>query len=158
MKTCAKCKKTKEFALFGNSAASKDGLKSYCKPCRFIEYKEIKNKNPEKYRKKQNASTKKYRKANPDRRKNIELKTFYGITLEQYNIQLLNQNGSCSICKKNPSKKRLVVDHCHKSGAVRGLLCDMCNWGLGQFRDDTGLLKEAIEYLNSKGRWTGLVP
>lgn len=64
---------------------------------------------------------------------------------------LVAQNGGCVICG-SPSPKRkgsvhLVVDHCHKTGAVRGLLCYRCNVGLGNFEDDPTLVAAALEYL-----------
>lgn len=54
----------------------------------------------------------------------------YGLTPERYAEMLLSQNGRCAICKQE-SDKKLVVDHDHKTGAVRGLLCVRCNLGLG---------------------------
>lgn len=58
------------------------------------------------------------------------------------------QGGTCSICKNQcPRGFDLSVDHDHKTGRVRGLLCQNCNAGLGMFRDDPGLLATAIEYL-----------
>lgn len=72
----------------------------------------------------------------------------YGITLDYYDKLLEKQNYCCEICKHpNKSKRRLSVDHCHKTGNVRGLLCDTCNTALGKFRDNINLLNEAIKYL-----------
>jgi hypothetical protein len=89
-------------------------------------------------------------------RRKDNLKFRYGITEEDYNLMLENQNNCCAICKKE-SDIKLSVDHCHQSGAVRGLLCKKCNLGLGYFKDDTTTIKEAIKYLNkSKGPGTNL--
>lgn len=57
---------------------------------------------------------------------------------------LAEQNGLCKICNRN---KELVVDHCPKTGKVRGLLCGKCNKGLGHFFDNKNYLKQAINYL-----------
>lgn len=74
----------------------------------------------------------------------------YGMTKEDFNTMLDQQGGVCKICR-NPNlqqKVRLHVDHCHKTGIVRGLLCAHCNHGLGRFMDDVILLQSAIEYLS----------
>lgn len=78
-----------------------------------------------------------------------QLRRTYGITLEQYNEMLREQNGRCKICgRKQPSRgKCFPVDHDHKTGAVRGILCYQCNTGLGAFRDNVTILKSAIKYL-----------
>jgi hypothetical protein len=57
------------------------------------------------------------------------------------------QNGLCAICGAEPDE--LVVDHCHASGNVRGLLCHSCNLGLGKFFDNTSYLSNAINYLSN---------
>lgn len=80
------------------------------------------------------------------------IKSTYGISSEEYFKQLEEQKGVCAICGKTPEKhnKRgvyLYADHDHKTGKVRGLLCYFCNIGLGFFRDDISILKEASEYL-----------
>lgn len=77
-----------------------------------------------------------------------KLKTRYGITVQDYEQMLEDQKGTCFLCKKSPTPKRkLSIDHCHKSGKVRALLCMTCNAGLGSFKDDTKLLARAIKYL-----------
>jgi nitrate/TMAO reductase-like tetraheme cytochrome c subunit len=67
------------------------------------------------------------------------LKRKFGINEQIYNEMLLKQNNSCAICKKTNSgdkrTKNLAVDHCHKTGIIRGLLCAACNKGLGLFED-----------------------
>jgi hypothetical protein len=73
----------------------------------------------------------------------------YGLTLEDYDAMLENQNGVCAICNKEETtkNKNLFVDHDHQTGKVRSLLCNNCNSGLGQFNDNVNLLESAVLYL-----------
>ena len=73
----------------------------------------------------------------------------YGIDLVEYNKLLVKQKHSCYICKKHKDtfKKRLCVDHNHKTGKVRGLLCASCNYVLGHSKDSVRILKTMIKYL-----------
>lgn len=71
----------------------------------------------------------------------------YNITLEQYNNMLLAQNGVCAICGQK-GERMLCVDHDHTTGKVRGLLCDLCNRGLGFFKENTNIIIKALVYLN----------
>jgi hypothetical protein len=66
-----------------------------------------------------------------------------------YPILTEEHGAKCSICgvKEEDNGKRLAVDHCHKTGKVRGLLCDNHNHGIGKFNDDVRLMKKAIKYL-----------
>lgn len=83
-----------------------------------------------------------------DQQKNSKLLKAYGITLEQYNNFSAAYDNVCHICSKPcPAKRKLAVDHNHKTGLIRGLLCINCNKGLGNFKDDLDLLLKAIEYL-----------
>ncbi len=77
----------------------------------------------------------------------------YGITLEQYNELVEIQGGRCAICNKLPTgtnhtSKRLAVDHCHATGAVRGLLCGTCNTTIGMIEDRPELLDRMRRYLS----------
>ena len=76
----------------------------------------------------------------------------FGITLEDYNQMFADQEGHCAICGVHQLDVSLTfaVDHDHKTGEVRGLLCRHCNVGLGHFRDDTTLLAKAIAYLHKE--------
>lgn len=99
------------------------------------------------------AAQKKRNHQNPEKKYLINRKSDlkkYGITIEQYEKMEKSQKGVCAICKKSePNKyKKLAVDHCHKTGKVRGLLCSKCNNGLGKFDDNVALLTKAIKYLN----------
>lgn len=86
---------------------------------------------------------------NPDKRKDTNLKKNYGITLDQFNSLLKRQNGVCAICGMKSEKKLIfpVVDHCHKTNVVRGILCALCNKAIGLFKDDVSRMRKAIEYL-----------
>lgn len=80
------------------------------------------------------------------------LKNKYGLSVEQFNEILESQNNKCAICGSDAPdhhKKRLNVDHCHKTGMVRGLLCDACNRGIGLLKDDPKIMKNAICYIES---------
>lgn len=70
----------------------------------------------------------------------------YGMSEKDYTEMYLRQNGSCAICFE--SKPKLVVDHCHTTGQVRGLLCTPCNLGLGHFYDDEHRILSAHAYLH----------
>ena len=82
------------------------------------------------------------------------LKRKFGISIDEYEAILKKQNGVCAICRNpetrpQPSGKprRLAVDHCHKTGRVRGLLCSNCNTAIGLLNDDPDLITEAAIYL-----------
>lgn len=75
------------------------------------------------------------------------LRKKYGITFQDYNEILRVQNGVCKVCGRKPGKRRLHVDHNHKTGKVRGLLCGKCNLGIGYADEDINILKGMIEYL-----------
>jgi hypothetical protein len=79
------------------------------------------------------------------------LKHKYNISIEEYDRKLYEQNKQCAICGRNntghKNQKMMLVDHCHKTGRVRGLLCSKCNRGLGQFDDNPELMLLAVEYL-----------
>jgi hypothetical protein len=72
------------------------------------------------------------------------LKRRYGLTPEEFEALLARQGSLCPICLKRPA---VHVDHDHRSGNVRGILCEMCNGGLGQFRDNAETIESAIRYL-----------
>jgi len=76
----------------------------------------------------------------------------YGITIKQYNLMLKQQGGVCKLCKRPPKSVRLAVDHDHKSGRVRGLLCFQDNkFTIGRRREEHApLLRRAADYLESK--------
>ena len=79
------------------------------------------------------------------------LKHRYNLDYNDYNRMYENQEGKCAICgidKELGSSKGLLVDHCHQTNKVRGLLCGNCNSGLGKFMDNVSILNKAIIYLN----------
>lgn len=82
------------------------------------------------------------------------IKHRYNLTKDQYNAMLLEQSGKCAICdtipklnRKGENTVKMHVDHCHKTGKVRGLLCGKCNSAIGLFEDDTNRMKNAIMYI-----------
>lgn len=74
-------------------------------------------------------------------------KSRFKMTFEDYQKKVEEQNGLCAICGNPPGKKSLAVDHCHKTGQIRGLLCGGCNIGIGHLKDSIELLKKALAYL-----------
>lgn len=74
----------------------------------------------------------------------------YRVTREQYETMLKDQDDKCPICN-DPLDGRIHVDHDHKTGKVRGLLCHRCNVGLGFFNDRIRFLAAAIVYLEDNG-------
>lgn len=91
-----------------------------------------------------------------EKRRDQTLRYKYGITLEEYEARKAAQEDRCGICRRHideiepPTKtatEKLVVDHCHDSGDVRGLLCAPCNMAIGLFKDNPEYLQQAIQYL-----------
>jgi len=151
-RTCAKCKTEKTKEDFYKNKSEPLGISYTCKPCARQYNLDWKTKNPGK----NNIATKKWSIRNPDKKYTHKLKRDYNITLEQFNALLKGQNFLCCICSVEIEKpyiakklgiKTAHVDHDHKTGKIRSLLCDLCNKGLGFFKDDCNLLKNAIKYL-----------
>jgi len=105
------------------------------------------------------ARAEQYRREHPDRIAKIRRRRTkamahylrlrqYGLSQTTYDELLAKQNGVCAICRlANPNGRALSVDHDHGTDVVRGLLCLHCNSGLGQFRDDSELLRRALAYM-----------
>jgi recombinational DNA repair protein (RecF pathway) len=87
---------------------------------------------------------KRWRENNPDKVKSAKLKRAYGITLEEYNVLLEKHDNRCYACGRTDS---LVVDHCHTTGVIRGILCNNCNSALGFVNDEIETLNRMIDYL-----------
>lgn len=84
---------------------------------------------------------------NPEKNHLTKIKR-YNLTPEKFNALYEQQAGKCKICDKEESLPRmLAIDHCHKTGHVRGLLCQKCNTGLGMFGDNPKRLLTAAKYL-----------
>jgi len=94
------------------------------------------------------------RKKYPEKYRAKDLKSLYGITSEIYNDILREQGGVCAICGKEDTTKNnfLHIDHNHRTGEIRGLLCSHCNLGLGNFMNDEEILYSAIKYLRGDAR------
>lgn len=88
-----------------------------------------------------------YHKAHPDKQHGYYLKSRFGMTLETYQSLLEAQGHVCAICGRQNRGKRLVVDHDHATGRIRGLLCTCCNLTLGRMNDDPQRLRAAAAYL-----------
>lgn len=108
-------------------------------------------RNPEKARQVARRSAAKRREKSPEivreHALKAQLKFHYGLTYEQYKEMVALQHGRCKICYRIPST-RLAVDHCHKTGYVRGLLCRQCNSGIGLFRENPITLRKAAAYVS----------
>lgn len=84
---------------------------------------------------------------------NSYLKRTYNITVQDYKEMFREQKGICKICGEEGfvmakhHKTKLVVDHCHTTGKVRGLLCHKCNQALGLFQDSVKNLTTAASYI-----------
>lgn len=155
MKTCTKCKVKKPLTRFGVDKSNNDGYRYNCKECRTAKDRERYHSHPDVI-KERNLKRKDWRKEYYTSDKGIEvsrrahLKRKYNISLEEYQEMAEKQDGKCYICDKeemNNKNKVLCVDHDHDTGNVRGLLCGLCNSGIGHFKDNINLLEKAIKYL-----------
>jgi hypothetical protein len=85
------------------------------------------------------------------RSENFRLLRLYGITIDDFDKMFLEQNGRCARCEKSADalKIRLAVDHCHKTGVVRKLLCPPCNTYLGKLEKHRYQLERDLLYLDT---------
>lgn len=126
LKTCEKCGNQQSTKDFYNKKNSIDGLSKWCKSC----------------------DKRRVKISNTDVRKN-DLKRRYNLTINQYNELFNKQCGYCYICltHQDSLKNKLSVDHNHKTGQIRGLLCQNCNTALGKMKESSFLLERMIDYL-----------
>lgn len=123
-KDCGEEKPTEEFRSNGRGY-----LASYCIPC-------------------QDARSRARHCAQAEADWRYSLKRRYGITAEEYDEMFERQGGVCAVCGNEcPTGRRLSVDHCHKTGEVRGLLCALCNMVLGAVDDNQETLMNLLIYL-----------
>ena len=98
-------------------------------------------------KKRLDAKHREWLKGNRERHADYMRKSRMGITRPEYDTMLKAQGGACAICGVRSKKPRLTVDHCHKTGGIRGLLCHMCNSGLGLLGDTVERMTSALAYL-----------
>ena len=126
--TCKHCGLEKQVSDFVKTKSVKKGFVSICKTCKKNKYK---HSDKAKY----NAWAR-------------QLKRNYGITPDDYNRMFEEQNGVCAGCKQhNETGTKFCVDHDHKTGKVRGLLCGPCNRALGLIKDNVSTLLNLSLYL-----------
>lgn len=137
---CSTCKEVKLSSEFYKSKDRRPyGFTSQCKLC--TRQRLDNAKYPDRNRK--------------DRFRRGNLRRKFGITVEEYEIMYQEQEGKCKICGKEEwnihhatgEPQRLAVDHCKETGKVRGLLCALCNKGIGSLLHDKQILLSAIQYL-----------
>jgi len=142
-KTCTECDLIKNVSEFHRNKDSPDGFHSKCKACKNGKAREYYNSGVE------NTRT-----AGHNARE-YHLKKTYGITTEQYEALLKTQNSSCAICEKPSSeeKRSFAVDHDHKTGEIRGLLCHYCNYRMVGKHRDGSLLRKIADYVEQGTGW-----
>lgn len=147
MKRCSRCNTDRDKSEFAKRRASKDGLNFWCRSCLKqyrLDNKDHVNRRQRAYRDKNRERVRAW-----DREKSRRYTLAkYGLTEVDYDQIVEDQSGKCKICGRIPSD-RLVVDHCHDTDIVRGLLCRTCNAAIGQLSDDPLLLRAAADYLEA---------
>lgn len=145
MKTCRRCKESKQVAAYYLKAGRPNS--STCIPCTGELKREKWAQDPDFYRRQNRES---YRK-DPNKYRRYDLKKTYGITVAEYQALFSGQSGRCRICERHQLEfnKALAVDHCHKTGAIRGLLCSACNCALGLLKDDITRARALVAYLQA---------
>lgn len=141
-RVCKTCGKTPLEVEFGALKTTIDGLRTICKRCDSSRATELlKNHSDEK-------KSARLERGRSDKYKNTVFKKKFGITMDFYKDLLNRQLNCCAICKSTFHRENFPnVDHNHETGQVRGLLCRMCNLGLGHFKDDPSKITKAIKYL-----------
>lgn len=90
----------------------------------------------------------KYYKDNPEKYLEYRVRK-YGLTVDQYNDMLTEQNNCCKICNVElDMAKHTHIDHCHSTGEVRSILCAPCNQALGLLKEDISIMQRMIDYVS----------
>jgi hypothetical protein len=166
-KICKTCKQLLPTSEYHKDPKSKDRLFYSCKKCCNAYRKKLRANRPKteeqikihreknklhykRNKEKKAIYVKKRRLEYPEIYRGLAYKYKYGILMEDYKKLLVEQDNCCAICKisQNEINYNLVVDHCHISNNVRGLLCRNCNLSLGYFKDNINTIKNSIIYLN----------
>lgn len=134
-KICTLCNHEKPLTDFERRGSS---YRNQCKECRSIQQK------------KRYESCPQYNQYVKNKSRSHHFKTRYGLSCEEVESMIISRNSECDICHKKI--KKLHVDHCHTTGEVRGRLCVLCNTAIGKFKDDIGLLQNAIKYLEKHNK------
>lgn len=154
-KFCYGCNKELPLTAFGKDKHRKDGLTTKCRECRNKRNLDYMHNHPD-LQKRHNEQNKENRKkyyGDPVRKRkyrNFALQKAFGLTVDDYDIMLKRQDGVCAICKRHRIAARtyhMVIDHNHKTGVTRGILCNWCNRALGLLGDNIQFLENAIVYL-----------
>lgn len=134
LKTCRQCLAVKPRSEFSKNRRRGDGVSSYCCACHQAKSRAWVRNNPE-------AARRSWRRT--------YLRKTYGITVADYEQRLALQGGVCAICAGPPPVGRVFycIDHDHRTGKIRGLLCSNCNVLIGYAQDDVERLGSAIDYL-----------
>jgi len=138
-KKCPDCGKRKVRDAFYVDRKRKDALHTYCKACCKSRAKESYARSDKAER---NRIHREWVRANREHIRAYKIAQAHGVPLDE--VKALLARGECGICG---AIEGLCVDHCHRRGHLRGLLCAACNKGLGFFRDDPALLRKATRYL-----------
>jgi hypothetical protein len=164
MKACSTCKRNLPASNYYPEPRNRDGLFSRCKDCgkasaresyrrhakdRWAKAKAWREENYERHI----AQRREYRAKNRDelnRKKRERRIKAYGLSLEEYQRRLSSQGNRCAICTRKPAdgRRKLVIDHCHKTGKVRGLICNECNWAIGLISDNPVIAIRISKYLH----------
>lgn len=151
MKRCSDCGEEKSYTEFYRAGTTLDGYRGVCKGCELAELRAFSRNNREhlnRQRRERYANDTdhrdSYRAYNRARFRQYK----YGITYEEFHAMIDAQDNVCSICKKSNGRQVLYVDHDHKTGRIRGLLCHTCNTFLGRIDDSIETLEYMIEYLD----------
>ncbi len=146
---CSACRTLKPAADFYRCCTNSSGLSGKCKACILSDKKPYKPRDREEFLRKARERAPRYR----NKIRGYMLLRNYGLHLRDYEALLAFQDGKCAICgTRTPRRRNRVnwfVDHCHRTGRVRGLLCAPCNAALGGMKDDPKILEAAIRYLAS---------
>lgn len=138
MKTCKECRESLPLDSFASFKAGNGQtyLRGVCKPCRSEQSKKGMNR---------------WRAQKDPIEESVRI-SCYVLKLDFDTVWAYYQshNGECEVCREQPTKKRLVLDHDHETGAFRGLLCSECNLALGLLKDSRFRAMGIISYLDSR--------